>query len=311
MPHQTRHAYKEIRLQQLRSFCETARLGSLTAAASSLGLSQPTVCEQVHSLERVVGNKLIERYARGCRLTDAGRVVAELAAPLVAGMDALERQIREALGRTETHLTIAATPRILVEDLPPAISAFQADHPEVRLRFLELRVEEVAAVVESGEADLGITLRNRTDPPNPRLVFEHGYELNLVLVTPPDHPLARKRRLAPADLVAYPLVNAPDSIPDPAVTGMLQKLGAFQTQPRRVEGYYTAVIRQFVGMGFGIGLILGLPSHAPAGDLYERSVSNHFGTLTIDLVWRKGTLTQGPARAFAHMVQTLLMEPAK
>src|SRR5438105_2109051 len=137
--HVARHAYKEIRLQQLRSFCETARLGSLTAAAASLGLSQPTVCEQVHALERAVDAKLIERQAHGCRLTDAGRIVAELAAPLVTSMSSLERTIREALGRVETTLTIAATQRILVEDLPAAISDFERRSPKVRLRFLELQ----------------------------------------------------------------------------------------------------------------------------------------------------------------------------
>jgi molybdate transport repressor ModE-like protein len=77
-----RHAYKEIQLQQLRSFCETARLGSLTAAANSLGLSQPTVWEQVHALERDLGVPLMERHSRGCRLTENGRRVAVLAAPL-------------------------------------------------------------------------------------------------------------------------------------------------------------------------------------------------------------------------------------
>jgi len=302
----SRHAYKEIRLQQLRSFCETARLGSLTAAASSLGLSQPTVCEQVHALERVVGTKLIERYARGCRLTDSGRIVAEMAAPLVAGMDSLERQIREALGRTETRLTIAATQRILVEDLPPAIAEFEARHPDIRLRLLERPVEQVASAVESGEADLGLAPRRWSEAPDPRLVFEAGYELDLVLVVPKGHALARKRRVVPRDLLGYPLVNAPDGIPDPGVTGALEKLGVFQTQPRRVEAYYTAVIRRFVELGFGIGLVLGLPSQAPSASLHERSMSNHFGRVTIDMVLRRGTLTRKPARAFAQIVQSAL-----
>jgi DNA-binding transcriptional LysR family regulator len=302
----SRHTYKEIRLQQLRSFCETARLGSLTAAANSLGLSQPTVCEQVHALERAVDAKLIERQAHGCRLTDAGRIVAELAAPLVTSMGGLERTIREALGRVQTTLTVAATQRILVEDLPSSISDFETRNPKVRLRFLELPVEQVATAVESGRADLGLTLRRSADLANHRLVFEPGYELDLIVVTPKDHPLARRRRLAPRDLLDYPLVNAPDSIPDPAVAGALENLGVFQTQPRQVEAYYTAVIRCFVEMGFGIGLVLGLPSRSPSRMLHERSLSGHLGRVTIHLVWRKGALTQGPARAFAETIKNRL-----
>ena len=93
------------------------------------------------------------------------------------------------------RLTIASTQRILVEDLPASISAFEARHPGVRLRFLELPTEQVAAAVESGRADLGLTLRRSVDLPNRRPAFEPAYDLDLVLVTPKDHPLARKRSL--------------------------------------------------------------------------------------------------------------------
>lgn len=305
-PSRTRHAYKEITPQQLRSFCETARLGSLSAAANALGLSQPTVCEQVHALERAVDAKLIERHHRGCRLTDAGRMVAEMASPMVAGLDSLGQQIRQALGRVETQMTVAATQRVLVEDLPPAISAFRTAHPDVQVRFLEQRVEQVVEAVESGEADLGLTIRRRDNLDNPRLVSEPGYELDLILVTPTGHPLAKKKRVTPEDLVEYPLVNAPDSIPDPAATGLLEKLGAFQTGPRQVEAYYTAVIRQFVAMQFGIGLVLGLPSHTAQPGLHEQSLSSHFGRVSIDLIWRRGMLAHGPARIFAQTIQTTL-----
>src|SRR5215471_18417700 len=106
-----RHNYKEIRLQQLRSFMETARLGSLTAAAAALGVAQPTVWEQVHALEREFGAKLVEPYGRGCRLTEGGRLLLQLAHPLVAGFDSLKRQFQESLGMVRVHVTVATTPR--------------------------------------------------------------------------------------------------------------------------------------------------------------------------------------------------------
>ena len=301
-----RRAYKEIQLQQLRSFCETARLGSLTAAAASLGLSQPTVCEQVHALERAVGEKLVERHAHGCRPTATGRLVAELAGPLVAGMDALKRNIAEALGRVETWLTVATTQRILVDDLPEVILAFEQAHPTVRLRLLEMRVEEVAAAVESGAAELGLTVDRGLLPQRPGLVVEPGYSLELHLVTPSNHPLARKRHIRPADLAGYPLVNAPHSLPDPVLTATLEKLGVFSVQPRRVEGVYTAVVRRYVELGFGIGLVVALPGQTPQPTLHERSMSGHFGKVPVYLLWRKGVLPQEPVGAFAAMVRAML-----
>ncbi len=61
---QSIRAYKDITLQQLRSFCETVRVGSLTAAADALGLARPTVWKQVHALERQLGMLLLEPHAR-------------------------------------------------------------------------------------------------------------------------------------------------------------------------------------------------------------------------------------------------------
>ena len=84
--------YKELTFQQLRSFCETARLGSLAAAAKAIGLTHPTVREQVLSLQREFQVKLIEPHGRGCHLTEEGRLLAEMAAPIVTSANALMRR---------------------------------------------------------------------------------------------------------------------------------------------------------------------------------------------------------------------------
>ncbi len=164
----------------------------------------------------------------------------------------------------------------------------------------------MVGAVESGEANLGLTANRGSDPPSPWLLFEPGYELDIILVTPKDHPLARRRRVGPGDLCGFPIVNSPKGFPDPAITAALDKLGVFRTQPRRVEAVYTAAIRRYVEMGFGIGLVVGLPSRAPSSTLHERSMSRHFGRVTINMVWRKGALDQGPAGIFTHTIKTLL-----
>jgi molybdate transport repressor ModE-like protein len=299
-----RHAYKEIKLAQLRSFCETARLGSLTAAATSLGLAQPTVWEQVHGLERLLEVKLVEREAHGCRLTDAGRLVLDLAAPLVTGIDSLAGTVARARQQAEVWLTVAATQRILTDDLPETVVEFERLYPHVRLRLLEMSTDQVSSSVQSREADLGLTLSRTAHGASPWLVSEPCYELDLILVTPKRHPLAAKKRLSVADLADYPLVNSPESLPDPAIQGALDKLGVFRTQPRRVEAYYTSVIRRYVELGFGIGLVLGrLDRPHPASPLAERSMRRQFGPVAIHQVRRKGEPREGPASDFARMVR--------
>lgn len=304
-----RRAYKEIRLQQLRSFCETARLGSLAAAAAALGVSQPTVWEQVHALEKEFDLPLIEPHGRGCRVTEMGRLLVELADPLVAGIDSLKRALRDRLKREEARLTVVAPARILVEDLPDVFATYMRKYPHVRLRLVERVTGQVMAAVESGEADLGVGSEREAGAGSPRLLLEPAYLLDVLLITPPDHPLARRRKLTPKDLKGHVLVNSPDGFARPEVAERLRQLGVFDAPHRPLEAVSTAVVRHYVRMKLGIGLVLGrLTRRDPK--LVERSMSDHFGQAGISLVWRKGVVPSEPARAFADTVKELLgLEP--
>jgi DNA-binding transcriptional LysR family regulator len=295
-------------LQQLRSFCETVRQGSFSGAAASLNLAHPTILNQVHSLERRFDTKLLEVHARGCRPTEAGRLLAEMATPLVTGFSTLEHGFREAQSRVATSLVIAATARILGEDLPCCVVEYERRRPQTQLTLKELRTAEVINAVGSGEADLGLTASNNPHPGDAWLEFIPAYELDVVLVTPKDHPLARRRIVRPRDLCDYPLVNAPASFVDPTVMLALEKLGGFRHQPRRVEAYLASTIRRYVELGFGIGLIGRVPSHEPHPNLHERSMSGSFGRTTVYLVSRKGAIQPPQVGDFADTVKELLRQ---
>src|SRR5262245_6519553 len=296
-------AYKEVTLQQLRSFCETARLGSLKGAADSLGLAHPTIWQQVHALERQLGARLVEPHKRGCRLTAEGRLLVEMAGSMVTGIDSLKRRFQEVLEHVRPRLTVATTQRILMEDLSDVIPMFEQSYPSAQLCFQEQNVDQVIATVEGGKADLGITTCPESRPPSPWLLFEPAYELDVLLLTPQDHPLARRRQVRPHDLLAYPVLNAPGCFRDPAINALLDKVGVFQTQPRKVEVGLVATLRHFVAKGFGIGLVVGLPGHELNAGLHERSMSRYFGRISVNLIWRRGTQQQGVAQAFAEAVR--------
>lgn len=301
-----RRAYKEVRLQQLRSFCATARLGSLAGAAESLGVSQPTVWEQVHALEKEFDLPLIEPHGRGCKVTEVGRTLAELADPLVAGIDSLKRALRDRLKGQQAQVTVVAPARILVEDLPDVIATYMRRYPHVRLRLVERVTGQVMSAVESGEADLGVGSEREAGAGSTRLELEPAYQLEVLLITPPDHPLARRRKVRPKDLKGHPLVNSPDGFSRPEVADQLRRLGVFDTQPRHLEAVSTAVVRHYVRMKLGIGLVLGRLTRHRDPKLHERSMSDSLGRASICLVWRKGAVASEHARAFAETVKELL-----
>src|SRR5262249_20289637 len=146
---------------------------------------------------------------------------------------------------------------------------------------------------------------------SPWLVFEPAYELDIILITPKKHPLARRRIVRPIDLRGYPLVNGPTAFPDIAIIAALDKLGVFEAQPRRVEAFYAAAIRKYVELGFGIGLIGALPNRRPSPKLHERSMSRYFGRPVIYLVRRKGVPETAASRAFAETVKSRLNPHAR
>ena len=188
------------------------------------------------------------------------------------------------------------------------VAEFTRRHPHIRLRLLETMIDRVGAAVESGKADVGIHTDFPLDPPSPWLVDEPGYELDLVLVTPADHPLARRKVVRPADLLQYPLINAdcPFPFPDLAMSAALHKLGIFKTEPRRLEASYTAVIRRYVESGFGIGLVVALPGRSPFPGLHERSMSRYFGRVRMKLVRRKTVAEYEAIRLFADTLTSVL-----
>lgn len=293
----------ELRLQHLRSFCETARLGSLTAAAQSLGLTQPTIGEQVHALERAFGAQLVETHGRGCRLTEAGKLLIELAGPLVTGIDSLPAVFREANQQQHAQFTVASSPRVLAEDILPCLPEFERQYPDAQVSFLEVLVEDVAAAVESGRAQLGLSETSEIDGDSPWIEAESGYELDLLLVTPSDHPLAARRRVTLEDIAQYPVVNAQNTLSNPAMRAALLQSQVFQICPSRVHVSYTVAVRKFVKLGFGVGFVLGLPGQATEPELAERSVSQLVGHTRIDFAWRKGAVRPRFSTAFADCVK--------
>jgi DNA-binding transcriptional LysR family regulator len=151
---------------------------------------------------------------------------------------------------------------------------------------------DVHESVEAGKADAGVILNRgpNLDLPwdvSPWLDFEPLYELDVVLITPKNHPLARRRHVRPDDLARYPTVNAPHSVPDATVKAMLGKIGETAVE-RPVEAFFTDSIRRYVELGLGIGVIAVPRNRKPSRTLHETVMSRYFGRPTVYRVLRKG-----------------------
>jgi len=301
-------SYKEISIQQLRDLIETAKQGSQVAAARALGVSQATVWEQLHALQRALGAKLITSHGRGCRLTADGDLLVRIAAPLVEALDQLPSQFHQQRGEERQLLRIAATPRTLTEDISLCVVEFEKQFPHVQIELFEAPDNEASKYVESGKADLGFTPSFARQAAGRWLEFQSGYDVDQFLITPADHPLARKRVVRPEDILQYPSVNGPGTFYGERMQLVEAQLEATSSHPRRVFAYSIATVRKLVKLGFGVGIVpCQSKTHQPDPDLHERSIGKYVGLLHVNIVLRRGAVNP-LVESFKETIHQLLAD---
>jgi LysR family cys regulon transcriptional activator len=304
--------YKDIQLPQLRSFCVAATEGNFTAAAKTLGISAPTVWQQVRALERRLKTTLLRRRGRAVELTAEGRVLLDLVQPHVSGLDSLEPLFVARQALLPQPLTVTAIPYLTSSHLLRPVQDFCAAHPEVRLR-LQVCVwfDEVARLVEQGQADLGVLFYDRDAPRSPHLNYERLLDLHFALLTPPGHPLARKRRLTPRDLVQYPLIVPPEgSFARRALDQLLQRSDLSGQAHVVMETALLEIIRKYVAAGMGIALLHVADEVDALPDVHIRVLEGRRESLSVGVVTRKGAHLSEPACAFLEVLRKHLARRA-
>ena len=142
----------------LRTFEAVARLGSLTAAARVLGLSQSTVSRQLSALEADADSAVLVRTTRQIRLTERGRSLLEAVKPMVDAALAA-RAALDHTARLRGEVTLATVGELARWILVESLGEFHARYPELRMRILaDNRVTSLA----SGDADVALRLTRPT-----------------------------------------------------------------------------------------------------------------------------------------------------
>lgn len=147
-----------MNFQQLRSVREAVRCGfNLTEVAAALHTSQPGVSRQVRELEEELGVELFERAGkRLLGLTSAGKALLPIVERVLLDADSLRRAGQELQGREEGRLSIAATHSQARYALPHVVRDFRQRWPRVSLHLHQGSPKQVAEMLLSGEADIGI-----------------------------------------------------------------------------------------------------------------------------------------------------------
>jgi DNA-binding transcriptional LysR family regulator len=301
--------YKDIQLTQLRGFCLAAAHGNFTTAARELGLSVPTVWEQVRALERKLGATLMRRHGHAVEVTAEGRLLLDLIQPSIGTLEALETLFASRRTETPQHLSLAATPYYVSCHLVRPVQEFTAAFPCVRLNLIaDPFSDEMIHRVERGQAELGLVAYSREGARSAALDYEDLFELELVLMTAPRHPLAGKKRVTPFDLVRYPMIRAhKGSFSRKALDRILQAHDLEGKVQVVMENNVVDIVRKYVAAGIGIALLYvgGEGEKSPPG-VRQRVFDPQIERIPVALVARKEGCLSKPAQEFRRILLRFL-----
>lgn len=165
--------------------------GSISAAASAHGVTQPAASMRLRALERLLQVPLLDRSTRGARLTPAGAATVEWATTVLGDMRTLLAGTAALRADRTSHLRLAASLTVAEYLVPRWLQELAAEAPETKVSLEMGNTTHVAEMVARGDVDLGFTEGPR--PPR-RLRSKELLADELVIVVAPRHRWSRRRR---------------------------------------------------------------------------------------------------------------------
>lgn len=194
-----------IELKLLRTLQALQHTGSLQGAASRLFVTQSALSHQLKDAELSLGASLFVRKTQPVQFSHQGKLLLDLAASVLPLVDIATQQLKSGeLPAQQLRLTVEC--HACVHWLLPAIKAFRQQWPDVQL-VLETDIQHHAVeVMLKDELDLVLTTDRRLEP---QVAYQPLFELELFAFMAPEHALATKAFISPADLAAEKLLVYP------------------------------------------------------------------------------------------------------
>jgi molybdate transport repressor ModE-like protein len=177
---------------RLRLLVEIERHGSVSKAARTIGIGQPTASQHLRLLEGAAGQRLVERNGRGSRLTEAGRVLAARASQALATLGAAEEELDALAGLRTGTIRLGASTAPGVYLLPDTLGCFRRDFPGVTIEVEIAASSEILSRLLAGRIQLGLVGTAEADE---RVVLKPFLEDEIVGIARPGLLPLRKGRV--------------------------------------------------------------------------------------------------------------------
>ena len=252
----------------LKLFISVADEGRLTAAAEREHLALAAVSKRISDLETLVGTTLLYRRPRGVELTPAGQAFLHHARRIMDNIERLQAELSEYGEGVRGHVRIHSNTSAIIAFLPQDLSAFSRLYPEIKIDLQERVSSEIIAAVRDGLTDIGIFAGHVAAPDLQQLSYRQD---RLVLMTPIDHPLAGRERIAFNEALAFDFIGLQQ---DASLQSLLNEQAnlAGKTLRMRIQVRSFDAICRMIHHGMGVGVLPEQTIYRDLGDLQLKSI---------------------------------------
>lgn len=241
-------------LTTLKLFLAVVEEHSITRAAEREHITAPAISKRITELETALGVQLFDRLPKGIRATAAGEALAADVRSIFAILDRTENKLSEYADGNRGRIRIHANPSGISGALPAALREYLDTHPRVGIQLEEKHSVDVVRAVVEGEADIGIFAPH---VPAEGLTVQPWQAIRLMLITPQEHVLAKRKTISLAEAAAHDFVSLSDAS---SIGNLVLRVAAEQgvalKHRLQVDGFDG--LRRMVQAGLGLAV---LPEH--------------------------------------------------
>ena len=295
-----------MELRVLKYFLGVARTGSITAAAHSMHVTQPTLSRQLQDLEYELGRKLFVRGSHHVTLTRDGMLLRQRAEEIMEIVDQTESEFYANSRSVSGDIYIGCGESEAVSHLAEIISAFRSDHPQVRFHLHSGNAEDVMERLDRGTLDFGILIQPVDISRYESIPLPVKDTWGLVLRK--DHPLAKKKSVRPADFADLPVLLPKRLLRNEKLTGPIGEWFGEWSDSVKVAGTFNLIFNAALLVREGIGCALGLDkliNRTSQSDLCFRPLNPKL-EVGLDIVWKKSRIFSEAAEKFLDRLREKL-----
>jgi molybdate transport repressor ModE-like protein len=297
-----------VELRHLAALEAVARTGTFGRAAQSLGYTQSAVSQQIQTLERLVGERLVDRPGgpRPVALTEAGEVLLRHAAAITARLKAAQADMQALRAGELGTLRVGVYQSVGARVLPALMRRFVAEWPGVDLSLVEVNAdseEEINRRIERGELDLAFWIYPLPEGPLEGVVLLAD---PFVAVVSADSPLARRDRVSLPDLAGRPLIGNQICRTTALVDDALRTRGVDVHWAFRSDDNGT--VQNLAASGLGTAVVARLAVNEDDERVRVLALDPPLDPRRIGIAWHRDRHRSAAARAFVELAQEVCAE---